>query len=115
MLAAIAWMRSLCDALEHVVRASGDRVVHASPRTLKRALYGLVDGGFSRRVRITHGLPGRVLAMCGEPNEADDRCPANQAHRVRDGNDAGTPARVTEQVPTSERRHKTIAWAPIRS
>ena len=40
-----------------------------------------------------------MLAMSSEPDEADDRCPTHQAHRIRDGNDEGTPGRMAEQVP----------------
>src|SRR5688572_21861512 len=95
MLAAIAWMPSLfeCPGIS-CQSLAGDRVVQASsvsPRTLQRALYGF-HGGFSRRVRI-RGLPGCVLPMTGEPDEADNRCPNHQAHRIWDGYDEGTPAR----------------------
>src|SRR5688572_1276758 len=96
MLAAIGWMPSLfeCPGIR-CQRLADDRVVQASsvpPRTLQRALYGF-HGGLSRRVRIG-GLPSCVLPMTGEPDEADDRSPNHQAHRVWDGNDEGTPARM---------------------
>jgi hypothetical protein len=40
------------------------------------------------------------LAIGGEPNQADDRCPGHQTHRVWDGDDEGTPGRVAKQVPS---------------